>query len=87
MKTSFFKNMKNTFKHLDSKTMHLIDINNFVSSLFELTGIILMYIHYKYYISKFLFSASLNLFITGVLIAGCGYIFGIAINQYKETHT
>ena len=50
-------------------------------------GILLMYIHYKFYISELLFFGSITLFRTGILIGICSYIFGIVINQYKEKHT
>lgn len=87
MNTSSFKKFKNQFKNLDNKTIRLININNIISIIFCILGIILMYFHYKFYISELLFFGSITLFRTGLLISICSYIFGIVINQYKEKHT
>ena len=87
MNISSFKKFQNQFKKLDSKTIKLININNVISIISCIIGILLMYIHYKFYISELLFFGSITLFRTGILIGICSYIFGIVINQYKEKHT
>ena len=46
MNTSSFKKFKNQFKKLDNKTIRLININNIISIIFCILGIILMYFHY-----------------------------------------
>ena len=87
MNTFSFKNVQNLFKSLDKKTIKLIEFNNMVSIFSCILAIVVMYLHYKFYISRILFLGSITLFKTGILIFICSYIFSLAINFYKEKHT
>lgn len=76
--------ISNAFIIHDKKTIKLLDKVTYFSFIFCLFGIILMYIHYKYFISFDLFDISLIVFRTGLLIGVFSVISAFVINKYKE---
>lgn len=82
--------MKNIlFKSLiinDQKTLKLLHISINVSFIFCLFGILIMYIHYKYFISFDLFKISTIIFHTGLLISTFSIMSALVINNYKENY-
>lgn len=73
-----------TFTIKDKKTINLLNKSIKFSFSFCLLGILLMYIHYTYFISFDLFDISLIVFQTGLLIGVFSIISAFIINKYKE---
>ena len=68
----------------DKKTINLLKKSTAFSFVFCLLGILLMYIHYTYFISFDLFDISLIVFQTGLLIGVFSIMSAFIINKYKE---
>lgn len=68
----------------DKKTLKLLNQSTNFSFIFCLFGILLMYIHYTYFISFDLFDISLIIFRTGLLIGVFSLMSAYVINKYKE---
>lgn len=75
-----------TFKIQDQKTIKLLNKSINFSFLVCLIGIILIYIHYKYFISFDLFDISIIIFRTGLLIGVFSLMSAFIINKYKENN-
>ena len=73
-----------TFTIKDEKTIKLLNKSFHFSFLFCLLGILLMYIHYFYFISFDLFDISIIIFRSGLLIGVFSIMSALVINKYKE---
>ena len=76
--------LNKTFIIKDKKTLKLLHIFNYVSHIICIIGIILMYIHNKYFISFDLFEAAIIVFRTGLLTRVFSIMSAFVINKYKE---
>lgn len=73
-----------SFTIKDKKTINLLNKSINFSFVFCLFGILLMYIHYTYFVSFDLFDISLIVFQTGLLIGVFSLMSAFIINKYKE---
>ena len=74
----------NTFTIKDKKALKLLHIFNLISIIICTIGIIIMYIHYKYFISFDLFEAAIIIFRTGLLANCFSIMSAFVINKFKE---
>lgn len=74
----------NTFLIKDKKILKLLHIFNYISNIICIIGIIIMYIHYKYFISFDLFDAAIIIFRTGLLANVFSIMSAFVINKYKQ---
>ena len=76
--------LSNTFVIKDKKILKLLHIFNCISNIICIIGIIIMYIHYRFFISFDLFDASIIIFRTGLLSSVFSIMSAFVINKYKE---
>lgn len=81
------KILNNIFFIKDKKTLKILDISNFFSNIICIIGILVMYIHYKYFISFDLFEAAIIIFRTGLLASCFSIMSAFVINKYKEENS
>ena len=68
----------------DKKILKLLKIFNWVSIFICIIGILLMYIHYHYFISFDLFDAAIIVFRTGLLSEVFSIMSAFVFNKMKE---
>lgn len=74
------ENFKITIKN--KKTKKLVDLNLFISFIICISGIFMLWIYNTYYISIYLFKASIIVFRTGLFMGTFSIIFGIFFENY-----
>ena len=76
--------LNNTFLIKDKKTIKILNTLIVFSNIICLIGIIVMYIHYKYFISFDLFDAAIIIFRTGLLSSCFSIMSAFVLNRFKE---
>lgn len=66
------------------KIKRLVDTNLLISFLVCIIGIAILWIHNTYYISFYLFRASIVIFRTGLFIGVAAIIYGIFFEKYLK---
>ena len=69
--------------NFDKKTLKLVKICIAISFIFCLIGIFILYIFNEYYIHKFLYNLSIEIFKTGIVINIFSIICGIFFTKMK----
>lgn len=68
------------------KVKKLVNINLIISFIICLIGIIMLWIHNTFYISIYLFKASIIIFRTGLFVGVASIIYGIFFENYLDCH-
>lgn len=76
--------LNNNFLIKDKKTIRILNTLIVFSNIICLIGIIVMYIHYKYFISSDLFLAAIIIFRTGLFGSCFSIMSALVLNKYKE---
>ena len=69
--------------NFDNKTLKLMKILNIISFIFCFIAIIVLYIFNKYYIAKYLYDISIEIFRTGLVINTFSMICGIFFTKIR----
>lgn len=70
--------------NLDDKIFNLILKFERFSYIISVIGIIILYIHLKFYIDNILFNIGINIFKSGLIAGICSFCFGIFFNGIQK---
>ena len=70
--------------NLDNKVFNLILKFEKFSFLISIIGIIILYIHLKFYIDNVLFNIGINIFKSGLIAGICSFCFGVFFNGIQK---
>ena len=70
--------------YLDNKVFNLILRFEKFSFLISIVGIIILYIHLKFYIDNILFYIGINIFKCGLISGICSFCFGVFFNGIQK---
>lgn len=66
----------------NKKVKKLVKIHLIIATIISIIGIIMLWIYDTYFISMYLFDASIIVFRTGLLVAVFSFIYGIFFEKY-----
>lgn len=69
---------------LDPKILNLILKLERISFIISFIGIIVLYIHLKFYINNILFSIGINIFRSGLIAGISSFCFGVFFNGIQK---
>ena len=70
--------------HLSQKNLKLIICFEIFSFILALIGILLLYIHLKFYIDRFLYNMGIRIFQAGLVAGICSFCFGVFFNGVQK---